>query len=317
MAISSVSLTYFSMVSTPSASAPVGNVAPAASDSTVAKKASCDDHEPRRRNVLFDAMMSALRELGLTKPATPGGGSTAGATSTSATAASGTSAGAGAGAASPAPAATETAPAATSAATPASTTPAPSLEDAVLSFAHALWQALRGDEGSRQRRGGDDDHRHHHHHHHHHHGHGRSHGRDYSGLASRIEALAVRIDAAAPGNAPATLPPAGTTPRLPGIDPVPMDAAAPGVATTPATEAAPTPGATPAAPAAAAAPGKGSLAESFAAMLKLLRGGDQPAGAPAPDTSLATFLHSLARGLDVDRSAPSTTVVGVMINVTA
>ncbi len=298
MAISSVSLTYFSMVSTPSASASVGSVAPAANDQAVAKKASCDDHGPSRRNVLFDAMMSALRELGLTKPAAPGGGSTTGASTTAAPAANGTDAGA----ASPAPAAAD--PAAN--ATPAST-PAPSLEDAVLSFAHALWQALRGDEGSRQRRGGDDDH-----HHHHHHGHGRGHGRDYSGLASRVEALAVRIETAAPGAAPATTPPASTTPKLPGVDPVPMDAAAQAVATTPATAVAPS-----AAPVAPQAPNKGSLAESFAAMLKQLRGGDQPAGAPAPEASLVSFLHSLARGLDADRSAPSMTVVGVMINVSA
>lgn len=314
MAISSVSLTYFSMVSTPSASTPVGGVAPAANDSPAPKKASCDDHEPRRRNVLFDAMMSALRELGLTRPATTGAAASTGTPPTSTSPSS-------PGAASPGAA---TADAANAATPPATSTPAPTLEDAVLSFAHALWQALRGDEGSRGRGGrhdDDDDHRRHHHHH------GR-HGRDYSGLASRIEALAVRIETTAPGaTAPApgaTAPAAGApvpavAPRkLPGVDPVPMDAAAATAQTPPAaavTSAAV--GAAPASPAAPTAPAKGSLAEAFAAMLKLLRGGDQPASAPAPETSLANFLHSLARGLEADRSAPSMSVVGVMINVSA
>lgn len=300
MAISSVSLTYFSMVSTPSANTPMSNVASAANDSPVTKKASCDDHAPRRRNVLVDAMMSALRELGLTKPATP-----ASETTTSTT-----------GAATPtAPATTAVETVATNAASSAdaasatTTATAPSLEDAVLSFAHALWQALRGDEGSRRRDGDDDDH----HRRHHHHGH--RHDRDYSRLASRVEALAVRIEAGAPSGSAGTPLPVATTPKLPGTDPVTLDAAAiakaeaaaPVVTTTPA----------PTAPAVSDAPTRGSLAESFAAMLKLLRGGDQTTGVPAPQASLASFLHSLARGLDADRSAPSMSVVGVMINVSA
>ena len=72
MSISSVSLAFISMVSTPSASAPVANV-PAAANDTVTRSKSCEGHEPRRRNVLYDAMMSTLRELGLTaSPAKPG-----------------------------------------------------------------------------------------------------------------------------------------------------------------------------------------------------------------------------------------------------
>jgi hypothetical protein len=303
MDISSVSLTYFSMVSTPSASAPVRDVAPAANDHAVAKKERSEGHEPRRRNVLFDAMMSALREMGLGKPSAQGGS-----TASSAAPAAGANP-----ASSPAP--SQAAAPATDAA--AATTPAPSLEDAVLSFANALWQALRGDEGSRHRRGRDDDgddHRHHHHHHHH----GHRHGRDYAGLASRVEALAVRIETRAPAAAPAVTAPAVKSPKLPGTDPVPMDAAAPAKVVSAATPVAVTPvdsKTTPPAP--TTAPVKGSLVESFAAMLKTLRGGDQPAGTAGPESSLAAFLHSLARGLDTDRSAPSMSVVGVMINVSA
>lgn len=316
MAISSISLTYVNMSGMPSASTPVGAVAPAANDDATTKKASCEGHEPRRRNVLFDAMMSALRELGLAKPASQGSATTTG--TPAAPAAGSTPAGTPADATGAAP--TTGATPATDAApgTAPATTAAASLEDAVLSFAHALWQALRGDEGSNQRRGRDDDDGDHHRRHHHHHGH--HHGRDYAGLASRIEALAVRIETAAPGAAPAVTSPAGTPPKLPGTDPVPMDVAAPTTAANAATSGAvATSGAiaTPAAPAEVTAPAKGSLAESFAAMLKLLRGGDQTTGPTAPEASLATFLHSLARGLDADRSAPSMTVVGVMINVSA
>jgi hypothetical protein len=194
----------------------------------------------------------------------------------------------------------------------------------VMSFANALMQALRGadDGGSRRGRDRDDDGEGRRHHHGHGHGHGHRGGmeRSYSGLSSRIEALAVRYDVTAPAvpaATPAAPPVAGTDPvtvpapiKLPGTDPVSTDAA-----TAPAAPLVTTPAVLPAVPA------KNSLAEAFAAMLKALRGGDVAASTPATpapvDNSLAMFLHSLARGLAPDHSMPTASAVGVMINITA
>lgn len=323
MSISSVSLTFFSMVNAPSTSTPVAPVPAAANDPVAPSNSSCEGHGHARRNVLYDAMLSALRELGLTQkpaqPATPdanGGAPTAlppvsppatgGATTPANTPAAGT-------ATVDAGSAVNQAPA---------NAPPQSIEDAVMSFANALMQALRGTDegGSRRGRDRDDDGEERRHHHGHGHGHRGGMERSYSGLASRIEALAVRFDVpapAAPAAPPAAPPVTGADPviapapiKLPGTDPVSTDAA---TATDALQVSAP-------ATLPAAAP-KNSLAEAFAAMLKALRGGDAaPSTSTTPaaaDNSLAMFLHSLARGLDPDHSMSAPSAVGVMINITA
>lgn len=323
MSISSVSLTFFSMVNAPSTSTPVAPVPSAANDPVAPSNSSCEGHGHARRNVLYDAMLSALRELGLTqKPAQPATPNANGGAPIAPPPANLPATGAGT---TPA-----TTPAAGTAIVDAGSTvnPAPAnapqqgIEDAVMSFANALMQALRGTDegGSRRGRDHDDDGEGRRHHHGHGHGHRGGMERSYSGLASRIEALAVRFDVpapAAPATPPAEQPVAGTDPviapapiKLPGTDPVSTDAAtatdAPQVAK-PATLP-------------AAAP-KNSLAEAFAAMLKALRGGDAaPSTSTTPaaaDNSLAMFLHSLARGLDPDHSMSAPSAVGVMINITA
>ncbi len=325
MSISSVSLTFFSMVNAPSTSTPVAPVPAAANDPFAPSDSSCEGHGHARRNVLYDAMLSALRELGLTqKPAQP---ATPDANGGAPTALPPVSLPASRGATTPAtmPSVDTSAADTGSAVNPApANAPPQSIEDAVMSFANALMQALRGahDDGSRRGRDRDDDGEGHRHHHGHSHGHGHRGGmeRSYSGLASRIEALAVRFDVPAPAAqaAPPAAPPVmGADPviapapiKLPGTDPVSTDAA---TATDAPQVAAP-------AMLPAAAP-KNSLAEAFAAMLKALRGGDAaPSTSTTPvaaDNSLAMFLHSLARGLDPDHSMSAPSAVGVMINITA
>ena len=315
MSISSVSLTFFSMVNAPATNAPVAPVPAAANDAAEPVNSSREGHGHARRNVLYDAMFSALRELGLTqKPAQPATPDAAGGSPATVSPAS-----AGATPATTPAASTPTADAGGVTTPPPASTPPQSIEDAVMSFADALMQALRGADNGGSRRGrdgdgdddGDDDgegHRH---------GHRGDMERSYSGLASRIETLAVRFDVAAPAvpaTTPATTLVAGTEPatnpaliKLPGTDPVGTDAAT----APPATQVI-TPAVLPAVPA------KNSLAEAFAAMLKALRGGDATPTTPAStDNSLAMFLHSLARGLDPDHSMHMTSGLGMMINITA
>ena len=327
MSISSVSLTCISRLSAPAASTPVAAAPVAANDAAVQATPSCEGRGQARRNVLYDAMMSALRELGLgqkpAQPVAPGNAPSATAVgSTTASPASGTLAVAPATAAPTTPASD----AAAAAAPQSAATPAPSIEDAVLSFAHALWQALRGSDGDGFGRGhsrGDDegDQPRHHHGHHRHHDHGQGMARDYSGLATRLEALAVRFEtgpAAAPATTPASTPvptaaaataPAGTIVpiKLPGTNPVRADASAPsdqGLAPMPV-----------ALPVVAA---KNPLVDAFAAMLKLLRGAESAPGTRgAPEASLSSFLHSLARGLEMDHSMPAMSAVGTTINISA
>lgn len=321
MSISSVSLTFFSMVNAPATNAPVAPVPAAANDAAEPVNSSREGHGHARRNVLYDAMLSALRELGPTqKPAQPATPDAAGGSPATVSPASIATTGAGATPATTSAASTPAADAGGVTTPPPASTPPQSIEDAVMSFADALMQALRGADngGSRRGRDGDDDgdddgegHRH---------GHRGDMERSYSGLASRIETLAVRFVVAAPA-APATTPAttlvASTEPatnpalvKLPGTDPVGTDAA-----TAPPATQVTTPAVLPAVPA------KNSLAEAFAAMLKALRGGDATPTTPttpaSTDNSLAMFLHSLARGLAPDHSMHMTSGLGMMINITA
>ena len=322
MSVSSVSFAFFRMVNAPATTTPVAPVPATANDPVAPSNSYCEGRGHARRNVLYDAMLSALRELGLThRPAQLATPDAAGGASAALPSASLPTTGAGTTPATTASAGTPAADAGSAVNPAPANTPQQSIEDAVMSFANALMQALRGaDEGGpRYGRDREDDGEGRRHGHGHGHGHPGGMERSYSGLASRIEALAVRFDVPAPAGpaAPPATPVAGTDPvtvpapiKLPGTDPVSVDAV-------PATDAAQV-----AAPAvqAAAAP-KNSLAEAFAAMLKALRGGDAtPGTSTAPvstDNSLALFLHSLARGLDPDHSMSAPSAMGVMINITA
>ena len=329
MSISSVSLTFFSLSSAPGASptavaAPAPTAAPvAASPTAPAERHSCEGHGPGRRNVLFDAMMSALRELGLTKQpdrAAPVDGTAGGVPSaTAAPAAQATS-----GSASSTAAVSNAGEAV--AATPAPTATAPNLEDAVNSFAHALWQALRGmaDGGTRDARDQADDGEHHRRHQHQggrDDGYGMTH--DYSGLANRLEALAVRVEAASTASvAPAASAPPVAVQMPVNAGPVMLPGTEPVIAQTDmlSTQTAASPPVVASTAAASPAEAKNPLAEAFSKLLTALRGaaGEAPAqGATEP--SLSDFLHNLARGLGAEpaAAAPSFTAVGLMINITA
>ena len=298
MSVTSISFNFFNLVGAPTAAAPVAPAAPVAG-APASAVASCDGHGHGRRNVLYEAMMAALREMGLTPrepaPAAPGAVPSTGAPTAPALA--------------PAPTPVATAPAAPAAgapSAPAANTPQPmTVEDAVFSFAHALWQTLRGDgEGRWNGRHHDGEHRHRHHDHDHDRDRGHRASRSYSGLAGRLEALATRLDRAAgspPPPAAAVNPPA---PQAVAPSPAPAVTELPALA-----EAAnPTPVAAPSSP----------LAEAFDAMMKVLRALDPSAPrADAPLPSLATFLHSLARGLGGERTTPVISGVGGMINISA
>jgi hypothetical protein len=309
MSITSIAFNFFSQPPlAPAPTAAAATVTPTASAPAPAPQA-CGTRGPEhgRRNVLYEAMMAALRELGLTsgpQPAPTGPAPTPGPAPQP----------------TPAPAAAVATPVVTpnpapsvgapANPAPAGTPPALSVEEAVYSFAHALWQALRGaDSGSRREHRGDDEHHHHGHRRHgHEHGYGMSRG--YSGLANRLEALAVRLDAStagvtpasAPAGTPATQPSAATPAATSAVEAAP--AAAPAVATsTPAPAPAPAPAASP-------------LAQAFDAMMRVLRSLNP--SAPSTDAaapSLATFLHSLARGLGAETTTPALSGVGIVINV--
>ena len=317
MSISSVSNNVFCMVSTAAVSAPAAAIPAASNDSAVAQSQPCGGHDHRRRNVLYDAMMSALRELGLTstsaQPASPN--------SPPATTAPGAVTPATASTATPAVPATGTSATPASESSPAVTEspaagPKNSVEDAVLSFAHALWQALRGGEDGGSRHGrdhGDDDDDGDRHHHSHHHGE-RNHGmtRDYSRLATRLEALATRLEPAVP--TPPATPAVGTPTTTPVTKTEPVSNAAP----TDTSAGVPAIAASASITIPAATPSKNPLVEAFANLLTALRGAQVGAAGPsAAQPTVSSFLHALARGLDSDVTAPSMLAVGGMINVSA
>lgn len=308
MSISSISFTFFSMVGAAPAAAPVATATAAANDAVAPAVQSAESHDCShgRRNVLYEAMMAALREMGLTAgPAQPAPAQGAPAPGPMPAPAAGA----------PAPSAASPSPVAAGSgvAVPAEPAAAPttSVEDAVFSFAHALWQALRGGESGDSRREDrhGDDHEGHHGHRRHGHGHGEGYAmsRGYSGLATRLEALAVRFDAGAgavdPTPASPISPDAGTV--LPAVVPAPV------VAQT--SEPAPAPASTPASVASAS-----PLAQAFDAMMRVLRAINPNApSADAAAPSLASFLYSLSRGLNADRTTPMLSGVGVVINVSA
>ncbi|MEQ1807827.1 MAG: hypothetical protein ABL900_20790, partial [Burkholderiaceae bacterium] len=134
-----------------------------------------------------------------------------------------------------------------------------------------------------------------------HHGEGFGMSRGYSGLATRLETLAVRFDSSTGAvNASPAAAPASTTVE-PAVEPAPVPSTTPAPAATPATPVSSSP-----------------LSQAFDAMMSVLRSinpNAPSAGSASP--TLASFLHSLARGLNADRAAPTMSGVGIVINITA
>lgn len=124
--------------------------------------------------------------------------------------------------------------------------------------------------------------------------------RGYSGMATRLETLAARYDSSAAAVNPSPVVPAapGATPIEPAPTPTNQTAPAAAVSATPA----------PTSP----------LSQAFDAMMSVLRSlnpNAPTAGSASP--TLASFLHSLARGLSADRATPAMSGVGIVINISA
>ena len=307
MSISSISFSFFSTTGPATAATGVASTSPAANDAVSVPTQACESggQSHGRRNVLYEAMMAALRELGLTAepaPSNPVGGTPAPAPLPPV--------------ATPAPVAVIPTVPSPSPVTPTAVPATPadpaapaavSVEDAVFAFAHALWQAVRAAEpGDMRRQHHDgDDHEGHHGHRHHGHGHGDGFGmsRSYSGLATRLEALAVRMESntGAVSSSPATTVANDSTSVAPPVEPA--------QAAVPASESVTAP-AKPIPP--------GPLSQAFDAMMSVLRSinSNAPAAGAALPT-LASFLHSLARGLSADRATSTMSGIGIVINISA
>ena len=250
-----------------------------------------------RQNRFADAMMSALRELGLGGTVAP---------------------------AAPAPATTPITPAAsTPPATPATTTEAPaptatptagtadssaSVESAVQQFAHALFQVLR-QSGSGQREADDADgsvkgHGHPRHHHH-------DEGRGYGNLSQRLDALSQTfgtpaVAAAAPARSAAAthLSLALTVTDAPAA----MVGATPTAATGAATISA----------GPLAAPARNPLLDAFTNLFNTLKPATTGATATDMAEKLRLFLHTLAQAVAPDTmGSVQRAQVGGLVNVTA
>jgi hypothetical protein len=309
MSISSLSLTFVNCYAT-QAPAGVGAVQPAPAPAPAASDDACHDRPSGvRRNVLYEAMLSALRELGLT------GGSPVPASGTPAPAAPADTATASA------PSASTESPVAPAPALPAAD-PSPSVKDAVFNFADALFQAVRVGDGSQPGRERAAERAHHGHH-----GRGHAYGhrlhRDqdaYAGLAQRLETLATSLsptNAAAPAVAPDPVAP--VAPEAPSAPAAPSATEAPAV---PETAATPDTSATPAtaptsATSATPAPSQTSnpLVDAFNRLLTALQ---LPIAAGSDTASrLSSFLHQLAQALQPTPAAAPPATVGMLINETA
>ena len=305
MSLTSSSLAFVSQVGSAPTGVAVAPAAPTVDDNMGATTQSGEAHgrDPGRRNVLYEAMQAALQKMGLT--AAPRRPAATGLTAP---------------AAGPVPlptrvhAAAVAAPVATTRTAPpnagnavVSAEPgalAPSVDDVVFSFAYALWQELRagGADRSRGEQRQVDDHGDNHGQRRDDQGYGMSHR--YSGFVTRLEALAVRLDAS----------PAGISPP-----PVVAD-----VAAASASQQTPTPVVQTSKPAPGQMPGPSAaqpespLAQAFEAMMRVLRSlnpNPPPADAAAP--SLASFLNTLAHGLGTDRTTPMVSGIGVVIDISA
>ena len=305
MSLSSTSLALFSQVGpapTGVAAAPAAATVDANSAAT-SQSGEAHGRDPGRRNVLYEAMLVALEKMGLT--ATPRRPAATGLTAPAAGPVQVPSHVPATAAADPVVTKHMTPPNAGSAVVSAeSRAPAPSVEDIVFSFTHALWQELRAGDADRAR--GEqrqvDDHRDNHVQQRQDQGYGMSPG--YSGLVTRLEALAVRLDASTAGLSP---PPVAAdvgaasasqqtpAPVVPSSKPAPAQMPSPSLAQP-----------------------ENPLAQAFEAMMRVLRSLNPNApSADAAAPSLASFLNSLTHGLGADRTTPMVSGIGVVIDTRA
>jgi hypothetical protein len=306
MSLSPSSLALFSQVGPAPSGVAAAPAAPAVNDNRGATTHSGEAYgrDPGRRNVLYEAMLVALEKMGLTvaprRPATTGltaptVGTVPVPIQVPATAA----------AADPAVTTHMTpANAGTTVVSAGPRAPAPSAEDIVFSFTHALWQELRAGDADRSRSEPrqNDDHGAHDGPRRDDQGYGMSRG--YSGLVTRLEALAVRLDASTVGNSPspviADLGAASASQQMP-----------PPVVQTNKPAPAKIPSPSPAQP-------ESPLGQAFEALMRVLRSLDpNPSPAEAAAPSLASFLNSLAQGLGAHRTTPMVSGTGVVINISA
>ncbi len=296
MSVNALSSNFFNRSAAPAAT-PVAATHCAAA----AVPAEAPRHEEHRPgggpNRLVQAIMMALRQLGVGVPAAPAPAATTPAAALETAPATTLTASAG-----PASAPAQTQAAAAGQAV--STAPSTNLAGAVDAFAHALFQALRhgadashGDSRRNETHDGQRDH--------HDDGHGHRHSahRSYGDIAQRLQALALSLSTPAPGTAPAAPQPSATTPAP--VQTPPADA--------PATAAAAT------SSAAVSSVPRSSLLEAFSNLFTVL----QPAGTAPTDEAdmsakLRLFLQTLAQALQPDAGhGEQVPQVGSLVNVRA
>jgi hypothetical protein len=294
MAITSFSLAFFSTYAQPVAAVKPTESLAKDRPAPVPAADAVPPREGGRRNPLVDALMSALSQMGLSgATAKPSATTPAAAVSQAAVADAST---------------TESTPASASASSQ-------TIEQAVVEFAGALWQALAGHDADPTRSGGDRDHGDREHHLQHQGGmHGR--GRGYGALAQRLEGLAAKLSASAPVPAPGAAvatDPAGLGGTVPVVNGASTPSTAVATAPVPAVPAAMT-----AATNAVATSGARPLIDAFAALWKALRPESTEANKGADmGAKLGEFLHLLAQSLRPASAPAAGSAVGVLINVTA
>lgn len=323
MSIASISFTVVNLYTAqgaraPSASTSVCRVPPKADDDAHTDRG---EHAVGRRNVLVDAMMTALKELGLTGGVTADAPATASAATAAAPAVVDTTpAAASTDAASTGATSTVSAPAAAGADAQTTSTVGTTATDAasgsvdvsqaVAQFAHALWGAVRGTDAAKAGEVGVDNDNHTGTGRRHHHRHVQRSEHGYENLAQRLEALASTTDPAA-ASLKTTTDLAQRT--VASATSVPADATA-----TTSTSTATTDTTAAATPAATTTPVTASpLAEAFGKLLTALQGGHAPSASDSASL-LGRFLHTLAVALRPSSAANATPgATGSLINVTA
>jgi hypothetical protein len=327
MSIASISSSLVNLYSAQGASAstPARNATPAADADHGAHR---NERATGRRSVLVDAMLTALKELGL--------GSLPGADAPATTPTDATPATPPAAADTATPAIASTDDAAATASTTSTTSTASGddsanfgdVTQAVAHFAHALWSAVRDTDAAKAGEVGVDNdtrtgtgRRHHHRH-----AHGAEHG--YDNLAERLAALASVTDPAAASLKTATEVAQHAVANATAAQPDPTAAAADPTAATDAATATTTttagadassvvvaadPTAAATAPTAVPSP----LADAFGQLLTALRGGSAPSDSESA-ALLSRFLQTLAAALQPSQVASAAPVAtGALIDVTA
>jgi hypothetical protein len=194
MSINSLSLNLANTVAAQAAKPTAATERRAHPTSAPAEATGCEQRRPGgQQNRLAQAMMSALRELGIGNQAAraPAANATSGSPAAVASTQGATAEGVtGDG--------TTTAASVADVAAQVASEPAATVQAAVVQFAHELLQALRQSGGSTSADGGSDRVRGEHGGHRHHHGHHDRRGHGYGDMSQRLEALAQTLGAQAP-----------------------------------------------------------------------------------------------------------------------